>query len=54
MTARAMTEAEVEDAFGLLKAFLSSDGHYLESSLAYGDGGEDALRTALALFLSHP
>jgi len=54
MTARAMTEAEVEDAFGLLREFLSTDGHYLDSSLVYGDGGEDALRTALALFLSHP
>jgi GNAT superfamily N-acetyltransferase len=54
MTAKAMTETEVEDAFGLLKTFLSSDAHYLDSSLAYGDGGEHALRAALALFLSHP
>ena len=54
LNARAMTEAEVRDAFGLLKAFLSTDGHYLDSSLAYGDGGEDALRNALELFLSHP
>ena len=54
LSARTMTEAEVEDAFGLLNAFLSTDGHYLDSSLAYGDGGEDALRAALALFLAHP
>ena len=53
LSARAMTEAEAEDAFGLLSAFLSTDGHYLDSSLAYGDGGVDALRTALALFLCH-
>lgn len=49
-----MTAAEVGDAFGLLQVFLSTDGHYLDSSLAYGDGGEDALRRALALFLSRP
>lgn len=49
-----MTEAEVGDAFGLLRTFLSTDGHYLDSSLAYGDGGEHALRSALALFLSRP
>ena len=54
LNARAMTDAEVEDAFGLLRVFLSTDGHYLDSSLAYGDGGEVALRSALQLFLSHP
>ena len=54
LKARAMTDAEVEDAFGLVSAFLSTDEHYLDSSLAYGDGGEDALRSALELFLSHP
>jgi len=54
LSARAMTEAEVEDAYGLLRAFLSSDRHYLDSRLAYGDGGEYALRNALALFLSRP
>jgi len=54
LSARAMTEAEVEDAFGLLSAFLSTDRHYLDSSCAYGDGGEDALRAALRLLLSRP
>jgi len=49
-----MTDAEVEDAFRLLHVFLSTDRHYLDSSLAYGDGGEDALRRAIQLFLSHP
>lgn len=54
LSARAMTQAEVADAFGILKAFLSTDRHYLDSRLVYGDGGEDAIRSALALFLSHP
>lgn len=54
LSAKRMTEAEMEDAFGLLNAFLSTDEHYRDSSVAYGDGGGDALRTALALFLSHP
>lgn len=54
LSARAMGAAEMEDAFGLLKAFLADDVHYLDSSLAYGDGGEQALRHALALFLAHP
>lgn len=54
LSTRAMTAAQVEDAFGLLKAFLATDAHYLDSSPAYGDGGEDALRSALALFLSRP
>ncbi|MGA8006676.1 MAG: GNAT family N-acetyltransferase [Burkholderiales bacterium] len=54
LNARAMSDAEVEDAFDLLRAFLSTDRHYLDSRLAYGDGGEDALRSALRLFLAHP
>jgi len=54
LNARAMTDADVGDAFGLLRAFLSTDAHYLDSSTAYGDGGEDVLRSALQLFLSHP
>ena len=53
-TARVMTETEKEDAFGLLNAFLSTDAHFLDSSPAYGGGGEDALRAALALFVSSP
>lgn len=49
-----MTGAEVDDAFVLLRTFLSTDEHYLDSSSAYGDGGEEALRAALALLLSRP
>jgi len=54
LTAKAMTESQKEDAFGLLNAFLSNDAHFLDSSPAYGGGGEDALRAALALFVSSP
>ena len=52
--AKAMTAAEVEDAYALLRAFLETDPHYLDSSPAYGPGGETALRAALALFLARP
>lgn len=54
LRARIMTEADLEQAFGLLKTFLSTDVHYLDSRPAYGDGGEVALRAALALFLARP
>ena len=49
-----MTQLEIEDACGLLSAFLSTDEHYLDSRAAYGGDGEDALRAALALFVSRP
>lgn len=51
---KTMTAKHVEDAFHLLNAFLSADEHYLDSSAAYGDGGSEALRAALGLFLSRP
>jgi len=54
LIARAMVEAELEDAFGLLRAFLASDKHYLDSSAAYGDGGPAALKRALQLLLARP
>ena len=54
LSARAMTEAERENAFDLLRAFLSSDEHYRDSAAAYGDRGPDALRHALRLFLARP
>ena len=54
ISTKVMTEAEVGDAFRLLRAFLSTDEHYLDSSAAYSDGGQEALSIALALFLSHP
>src|SRR3990172_9210380 len=51
---RRMTRATREDAFALLRAFLGDDPHYLDSSAAYGDGGEAALGRALELFLARP
>ena len=49
-----MTSSDLEDAFHVLAAFLQSDEHYRDSSAAYGDGGPEALRRALALFLGRP
>jgi GNAT superfamily N-acetyltransferase len=42
------------DALNLLSAFLRQDEYYLDSSSGYGDGGVEALETALQLFLEHP
>lgn len=49
-----MTKELLSDAFGLLSEFLKEDEYYLDSSSAYGDGGNDALQSALELFLQHP
>ncbi|MBW4571141.1 MAG: GNAT family N-acetyltransferase [Tolypothrix carrinoi HA7290-LM1] len=49
-----MTKELLSDAFGLLSEFLKKDEYYLDSSSAYGDGGNDALQSALELFLQHP
>lgn len=49
-----MTRASRDDAFALLRSFLGDDPHYLASSAAYGDGGEEALARALELYLAHP
>lgn len=54
ISCRRMTQASREDAFTLLRAFLGDDPHYLDSSAAYGDGGEAALERALELFLARP
>lgn len=54
LIARTMTEPELDDAFGLLRTFLASDEHYLDSSAAYGDEGPEALKRALRLFLERP
>ena len=54
LTTKTMAETELESAFGLLRAFLTSDEHYRDSAGAYGDLGPDALRQALQLFLSRP
>lgn len=43
-----------ESAFALFRAFLEADAHYLDSSAAYGDGGPEALRRALDLFVARP
>jgi GNAT superfamily N-acetyltransferase len=51
---RRMTEASRADAFALLRVFLGEDAHYLDSSQAYGAGGEAALDVALDLFLQRP
>jgi len=40
--------------FALMQAFLRQDAHYLDSSAAYGDGGDEALHRALDLFLTRP
>ena len=49
-----MSEADIEGAFDLLRTFLGEDEFYLDSSHAYGEAGEDALRDALTLFLARP
>jgi len=49
-----MTAADVADAFEMLRAFLSEDEHYLDSSRAYGDRGFQGLNDALDLFLEQP
>ncbi len=49
-----MTVATRADAQSLLAGFLGADAHYLVSSLAYGDGGAQALSRALDLFLVRP
>lgn len=54
LSAKAMAEAELEGAFGLLCAFLATDEHYRDSASAYGDRGPAAIRQALQLFLAHP
>ncbi len=54
ITSRKMTGETLRDAFGLLSQFLRHDVHYLDSSHAYGDGGDNALMDALTLFLHRP
>ena len=51
---RRMTHASRHEAFALLRSFLGGDAHYLASSAAYGDGGEEAIGRALDLFLARP
>ena len=54
LRAKVMAQAEADDAFALIHTFLSTDSHYLDSSPAYGGGGPDAVRKALALFVARP
>jgi len=54
VTCAPMTAATAPGAFALLSEFLREDGHYLASSGAYGDGGADALASALDLFVARP
>jgi len=49
-----MGAATRTEAARLLGAFLGGDDHYRASSAAYGDGGNEALERALALFLARP
>jgi RimJ/RimL family protein N-acetyltransferase len=49
-----MTAATCAGAEALLASFLRRDAHYLASSVAYGDGGVEALTRALRLFIAHP
>jgi GNAT superfamily N-acetyltransferase len=49
-----MSQASVDDARSLLRAFLRDDAHYRASSDAYGDGGVQALDGAIQLFLDRP
>jgi GNAT superfamily N-acetyltransferase len=51
---RRMTQDSRDDAFALLRVFLTEDEHYIDSSQAYGAGGETALSDALNLCLSKP
>ena len=49
-----MAAADVAAAEALFTAFLQQDPHYLEVASVYGDGGPQALRRALHLFLERP
>jgi GNAT superfamily N-acetyltransferase len=49
-----MTGDTRADALSLLGIFLDQDAHYLDSSGAYGAGGEAALARALSLLLDKP
>ena len=49
-----MGAADRDAAFGLFLAFLQADPHYLDVARAYGDGGPEALRRALDLFVERP
>ncbi len=54
ITCRKMTRDDLRDAFEMLSTFLEEDEHYLASSKAYGDRGQDGVRDALTLFMDRP
>jgi GNAT superfamily N-acetyltransferase len=49
-----MSVADIPAAEALFLAFLQADPHYLEVASVYGDGGPDALKRALRLFVDRP
>jgi GNAT superfamily N-acetyltransferase len=49
-----MQAGDIAAAEALFLAFLQQDPHYLEVAAVYGDGGPQALRRALALFVARP
>ena len=49
-----MTEAHKPEVLRLLNLFFNEDEYYLDSSTAYGGGGNAALQQALDLFSNHP
>jgi GNAT superfamily N-acetyltransferase len=49
-----MTAADMAAAEELFLAFLQEDPHYLEVASVYGDGGPEALKRALRLFIDAP
>lgn len=49
-----MKRSDVGEAEELFLAFLQQDPHYLEVASVYGDGGPEALRRALRLFIEKP
>jgi GNAT superfamily N-acetyltransferase len=49
-----MAAADIAAAEELFLAFLQEDPHYLEVASVYGDGGPEALKRALRLFIDQP
>jgi len=49
-----MSAADLAAAEALFVAFLQQDPHYREVASVYGDGGPEALRRALHLFIARP
>ena len=49
-----MRASDIPMAEDLFLAFLESDPHYRDVAAVYGDGGPQALRSALEMFADHP